>query len=99
MSALTRWRFGRNRRLVIAVTCVPMPPCFLGLPLRQTMLPFIGPLPVNSQNLPINALFLVEDRRNYPSPDFWQGLFLWNSVCGGGDKDCDRGPAALICFS
>jgi hypothetical protein len=26
-----------------------MPPCFLGLPLRQMMLPLRGPLPVNSQ--------------------------------------------------
>jgi hypothetical protein len=26
-----------------------MPPCFLGLPERQMMLPFIGRLPVNSQ--------------------------------------------------
>ena len=38
-----------KRRLVMAVMCVPMPPCFLGLPLRQMMLPFIGRLPVNSQ--------------------------------------------------
>src|SRR5258708_2199459 len=37
----------------MAVTCVPIPPCFFGLPLRQIMLPFIGPLPVNSQNLAI----------------------------------------------
>src|SRR5713101_6209131 len=37
------------------VTCVPMPPCFFGLPLRQMRLPFLGPLPVNSQNLAINS--------------------------------------------
>src|SRR5207302_8742601 len=59
ISALTRWRFGRNRRLVMAVTCVPMPPCFLGLPLRQMMLPFIGPLPVNSQIRSINSFVFV----------------------------------------
>lgn len=31
---LTFWRFGLNHRLVIAVTCVPMPPLFLDCPLR-----------------------------------------------------------------
>jgi hypothetical protein len=35
INAFTRCRFGRNRRFVIAVTCVPMPPFFLALPLRQ----------------------------------------------------------------
>ncbi|SPE50628.1 exported hypothetical protein [Verrucomicrobia bacterium] len=44
---------GKNRRLVMAVMCVPMPPLFLDLPLRQMMLPFIGPLPVNSHFLAI----------------------------------------------
>src|SRR6266540_2839060 len=62
MSALTRWRFGRKRRLVMAVTCVPLSPCFLALPLRQMMLPFIGPLPVSSQNPAITMLFLVLGR-------------------------------------
>jgi hypothetical protein len=38
-----------NRRFVIAVTWVPIPPLFLDLPLRQMMLPFIGRFPVNSQ--------------------------------------------------
>src|SRR5882762_2054087 len=33
----------------MAVTCVPIPPLFFDLPLRQMMLPFIGRLPVNSQ--------------------------------------------------
>ena len=32
---LTRCRLGRKRRLVMAVMCVPMPPFFLALPLRQ----------------------------------------------------------------
>jgi len=41
--ALTRCRFGRKRRFVIAVTCVPMPPFFLALPLRQMWLPLMGP--------------------------------------------------------
>src|SRR5579859_7242835 len=54
MSALTRWRFGMKRRLVIAVTCVPMPPFFFALPLRQMWLPLMGPVPVNSQILAIN---------------------------------------------
>src|SRR5439155_16247284 len=42
----------------MAVMCVPMPPCFFGLPLRQMMLPFIGPLPVSSQNRAITSCFL-----------------------------------------
>src|SRR5436305_14030312 len=54
MIALTRWRLGIKRRFVMAVTWVPIPPCFLGLPLRQMMLPFMGPLPVTSQNFAIN---------------------------------------------
>jgi hypothetical protein len=41
----------------MAVICVPMPPVFFDLPLRQIMLPFIGPLPVNSQILAIQILF------------------------------------------
>src|SRR5439155_25616342 len=61
-SALTRWRFGRKRRLVIAVTWVPIPPCFLGLPLRQMMLPLIGPLPVNSQIRAITNPVLKQGR-------------------------------------
>src|SRR5206468_2915947 len=40
----------------MAVTCVPIPPCFLALPLRQMILPFIGPLPVSSQNPAITLL-------------------------------------------
>src|SRR5438046_6692898 len=68
MIALTRWRFGRNRRLVMAVTWVPMPPCFLGLPLRQMMLPFIGPLPVNSQNFPIVGCRFVKGAENVAVP-------------------------------
>ena len=31
-----------NRRLVMAVMCVPIPPLFFDLPLRQMMLPLIG---------------------------------------------------------
>jgi hypothetical protein len=33
----------------MAVTCVPIPPAFFALPLRQMMLPFMGRLPVSSQ--------------------------------------------------
>src|SRR5258705_148758 len=65
ITALTRCRFGMNRRFVIAVTCVPMPPFFLALPLRQIMLPLIGPLPVNSQNRDIR-IFLREGAQNLP---------------------------------
>src|SRR5213592_3232780 len=46
----------------MAVMCVPIPPCFLGLPLRQMMLPFIGPLPDSSQNRAITILFLIDRR-------------------------------------
>src|SRR5215472_9701331 len=42
----------------MAVICVPMPPCFLGLPLRQMMLPLRGPLPVSSQMRAINSVQL-----------------------------------------
>src|SRR5881397_1935566 len=74
MSAFTRCKFGRKRRLVIAVMCVPMPPCFLGLPLRQMMLPFIGPLPVNSQILAItHALFQGQEGSDPARPR--QALF------------------------
>src|SRR4030095_2596013 len=75
MIALTRWRFGMKRRLVMAVTCVPMPPCFLGLPLRQIMLPFIGPLPVNSQNRPIRIL-LQKGAQNLTSKTFVASHYL-----------------------
>src|SRR4051812_33808774 len=51
-----RWRLGKKRRLVIAVTCVPIPPFFFALPLRQMWLPLIGPFPVNSQILAINVV-------------------------------------------
>src|ERR1041385_3029384 len=44
----------------MAVTCVPMPPCFFALPLRQIMLPFIGPLPVSSQILAITQFQFKE---------------------------------------
>src|SRR5260370_4818076 len=47
-SALTRWRLGKNRRLVIAVICVPISPLFFGLPLCPIMLRFIRRLPVYS---------------------------------------------------
>src|SRR5437667_8299641 len=60
-TALTRWRLGKKRRLVMAVICVPIPPLFLDLPLRQMMLPFIGPLPVNSQILAIRILSRIKE--------------------------------------
>src|ERR1044071_1458319 len=42
----------------MAVTCVPIPPLFFDLPLRQIILPFIGRFPDNSQILAINPLQL-----------------------------------------
>ena len=53
----TDWRFGRNRRLVMPVVWRPMPPLYLGEPLRTTTLPTEGPLPQISQTLDI-FLFL-----------------------------------------
>jgi hypothetical protein len=64
-----------NRRLVMAVMCVPMPPTFLALPLRQIILPFIGPLPVNSQNLPIKCLSLIKARAMYQGMPELQAIF------------------------
>src|SRR6185369_10628348 len=62
MMAFTRCKFGRKRRLVMAVTCVPIPPDFFDLPLRQMMLPFMGRLPVISQILDITILFFLNER-------------------------------------
>src|SRR4051794_22090241 len=50
-----------------------MPPLFLALPLRQMMLPFIGPFPVISQNLPI--IILNKERRTYQPPAPLQAYF------------------------
>jgi hypothetical protein len=52
-----------NLRLVMAVMCVPMPPCFFGLPLRQMMLPLRGPLPVSSQIRAITILSQIQGRK------------------------------------
>ena len=41
----------------MAVTCVPIPPDFFDLPLRQILLPLIEPLPVNSQIRAISIFF------------------------------------------
>src|SRR6185436_10435311 len=60
MRALTRCRFGMKRRLVIAVMCVPMPPFFFALPLRQIWLPLMDPFPVSSQILDIKFLLFQE---------------------------------------
>src|SRR4051812_43558246 len=49
-----------KRRLVMAVTCVPIPPDFFDLPLRQMMLPFMGRFPVNSQIFDITISFEKE---------------------------------------
>src|SRR5262245_25106978 len=51
----------------MAVICVPMPPAFLALPLRQIMLPFIGPFPVSSQTLAITLAFLDQRGRTIPA--------------------------------
>src|SRR5438477_7724302 len=73
MSAFTRWRFGMNLRLVMAVMCVPMPPCFLGLPLRQIILPLIGRFPVNSQILAIRSLI---NRQQGSGFHLWRKAYL-----------------------
>src|SRR5882757_868863 len=54
-----------KRRLVMAVTCVPIPPDFFDLPLRQMMLPFIGRVPVNSQIFDI-TIFLQKEPEKLP---------------------------------
>src|SRR6516164_7964620 len=53
----------------MAVMCVPMPPCFFGLPLRQMMLPLRGPLPVNSQMRAINFVQLRDPKHSHKMPD------------------------------
>ena len=54
---LIHWRFGRNKRDVMLVMCVPMPPLFLDWPLRLMMLPLVGRLPVIAQ---IRAMVFLE---------------------------------------
>ena len=46
-----RWRFGRNLRFVILVTCVPMPPLFFDCPFRLMIEPLTGRRPVIAQIL------------------------------------------------
>lgn len=52
----TRCRFGRNLRLVVLVTWVPMPPLFLDWPLRWMMEPVVGRLPVIAQILAMTEI-------------------------------------------
>ena len=54
-----------NRRLVMAVTCVPIPPLFFDLPLRQMMLPFIGRFAGQFTNSCHKIPFEIKSRRNY----------------------------------
>ena len=54
---LIHCKFGRNRRVVMLVTCVPMPPLFLDWPLRLMILPLVGRLPVIAQ---IRAMVFLE---------------------------------------
>src|SRR5436190_19417517 len=61
----------------MAVTCVPMPPFFLALPLRQMMLPFIGPLPVNSQIRAIGIPFFNQEAMKVTI-----GAALASMICG-----------------
>ena len=49
----TERRLGRKRRFVMPVVCRPMPPLYLGEPLRTMTLPVAGPLPQISQTLDI----------------------------------------------
>lgn len=72
-----------NRRLVMAVTCVPMPPFFLALPLRQMMEPLMGPLPVNSQIRAINQI--PKRAGNLPVfPSIASGFFALNRHLSAG---------------
>lgn len=54
---LIHCKFGRKRRVVMLVTCVPMPPLFLDWPLRLMILPLVGRLPVIAQ---IRAMVFLE---------------------------------------
>jgi hypothetical protein len=67
-----------KRRFVMAVTCVPIPPLFLDLPLRQMMLPFIGRVPVNSQILAIEIPVKNKNRRKYQQNRSLQAHFPEN---------------------
>lgn len=66
MTAFTRCKLGKKRLFVMAVTCVPMPPLFFDLPLRQMMLPLRGRLPVSSQILAIISLAIKGGEDNRP---------------------------------
>src|SRR6185437_8573405 len=70
-----------KRRLVMAVTCVPIPPAFLALPLRQIMLPFIGRLPVSSQILAITN-FLSKGARETTSEIIGCKDYFCRKWCG-----------------
>lgn len=52
----TRCTFGRNLRLVVLVTCVPMPPLFFACPLRWMIEPVVGRLPVIAQILAMSEI-------------------------------------------
>lgn len=98
-----------NLRLVIAVMCVPMPPCFFGLPLRQMMLPLRGPTPVSSQILAIIILFQIkaaEDNRRTPrGKHFFHGFlnlcqeprFRRNQVNKERGPDASGAGAEVVC--
>src|SRR6185436_8841859 len=90
MSAFTRWRLGMNLRLVIAVMCVPMPPCFLGLPLRQMMLPLRGPTPVSSQILAIIILFQIKAAED--NQRTLRGKHYFRSVLDSSSKPANDSP-------
>src|ERR1043165_1235620 len=90
MTAFTRCKLGMNRRLVMAVTCVPMPPFFLALPLRQICEPLMGPLPVNSQ---IRAIKLFVQKRTGESINFpprCKGYFPHFASCSGSVQICNN---------
>src|ERR1700733_346866 len=56
-------RFGWKTRGVLAVTCVPIPPFFLALPLRRMLVPRVGTAPVISQSrdMILSRLFDEQD--------------------------------------
>jgi hypothetical protein len=86
--------------LVMAVTCVPMPPDFFDLPERQMMLPFIGRLPVNSQMRDIK-FFQLKGRTEWPAARAKARTFFLNffvsapRICSIGADDAITRRAAV----
>src|SRR5271155_4666270 len=90
------FRFGWKTRGVLAVTCVPIPPFFLALPLRRMLVPRVGTAPVISQSrdmgiLRLGRLFDEEDVAG--ALDFRRQLAVH---LGGHAGDATRKDAAFF---